>query len=257
MGALHAGHTSLIRRSARENPRTVVSVFVNPAQFENATDLKAYPRNLGRDAEQAFSAGADVVFAPAVETVYPGGFSTNVSVSGLTELWEGVARPGHFAGVATVVTILHNMIRPARAYFGEKDFQQLAMIKKLHRDLHLPGEVVGCATLRDADGLALSSRNVRLSGAEREAARSIAEALFAMRARAAGGEHEADRLLAIGRSMLAKQPLLTVDYLAIVDDSTLLPIPIAGANSRAIVAVLAGKTRLIDNLALTENPAPV
>jgi pantoate--beta-alanine ligase len=250
MGALHEGHLSLIRRSAGENPRTVVSVFVNPTQFGSATDLAAYPRTLESDAELAFAAGADIIYAPAAETVYPPGFGTTVTVSALTERWEGASRPGHFAGVATVVTILLNTVRPARSYFGEKDFQQLAVIRRMHADLQLPGEIIGCPTVRDRDGLALSSRNARLTPDERAAASAVPRALYTIRDAADAGETDARQLIAIGRTIIEASPGLTLDYLAVVDDRTLEPIDALRPGSRALIAVLAGNTRLIDNLAI-------
>src|SRR5690606_27948618 len=168
MGALHAGHVALIERAARENACTVVSIFVNPTQFNDPSDLARYPRNLDRDVEVASDAGADVIYAPDAETVYPPGFSTFVEVGGLTDRWEGEARPGHFRGVATVVTILLNTVRPRRAYFGEKDYQQLLVVRRMQRDLRLPGEIVACPTVREPDGLALSSRNARLTPEQRQ-----------------------------------------------------------------------------------------
>ena len=167
MGALHAGHLSLISRSASENPLTVVSVFVNPTQFTNPEDLAHYPRDLETDVALARQAGADLIFAPTVEAIYPPGFDTTVEVGHLSDRWEGASRPGHLRAVATVVTILLNLAQPTRAYFGEKDFQQLQVVRQIHRDLALPGEIVGCPTVRDEDGLALSSRNVQLSRDER------------------------------------------------------------------------------------------
>ncbi|MDF2760089.1 MAG: Pantothenate synthetase, partial [Thermomicrobiales bacterium] len=160
MGALHTGHLSLISRSASENPLTVVSIFVNPTQFTSPEDLARYPRDLKGDAELAGQAGADLIFAPEIMSIYPPGFDTTVEVGELSKRWEGASRPGHLRAVATVVTILLNLAQPARAYFGEKDYQQLQVIRHMHLDLALQGEIIGCATVRDADGLALSSRNV-------------------------------------------------------------------------------------------------
>jgi pantoate--beta-alanine ligase len=251
MGALHDGHLSLIRRSVEENPVTVVSIFVNPTQFQSATDLAAYPRTLEVDAEKAFTAGAAIVYAPDVGTIYPRGFASQILVLGVTERWEGESRPGHFAGVASVVTILLNTVRPVRSYFGEKDYQQLAMIRRMHADLLLPGEIIGCPTIRDRDGLALSSRNNRLSEHERNAAAAIPDALFAIRDRVANGEIETQELLPIGKAIIAAEPLLTIDYLAIVDGRSLEPIEKVLPGARALIAVVVGRTRLIDNIALT------
>ena len=250
MGALHAGHRALIRRAAAENASVVVSVFVNPTQFENPADLARYPRDLNRDARLASEAGADVVFAPPVEEVYPPGFATSVEVAGLTARWEGAARPGHFRAVATVVAVLLNLVRPARAYFGEKDYQQLLVVRRMHADLALPGEIVGCPTVRDADGLALSSRNARLSPDDRRHAAAIPRALSRMADLAAAGETGADRLLAAGRRELGTVPGLAVEYLAVVDGATLEPLTTVRAGARALAAVRLGGVRLIDNVAL-------
>lgn len=249
MGALHVGHLALIRRAAAENERTVVSVFVNPTQFADPLDLARYPRNLDHDVALATSAGADLVYAPPVEAVYPPGFAATVDVAGLTEPWEGASRPGHFRGVATVVTILLNSVRPARTYVGEKDFQQLVVVRRLHRDLVLPGEIVGCPTVRDEDGLALSSRNVRLSPEARQTAVAIPRALFAMRDAAARGVRSVERLRTIGRRALTV-PGLDLDYLAVVDAETLTAVPKLTPGARAIVAAVVGGVRLIDNVEL-------
>jgi pantoate--beta-alanine ligase len=247
MGALHEGHLALIRRSAAENPLTVVSIFVNPTQFSDPRDLAAYPRDLDRDIRLAAESGADLIFSPSVEEIYPAGFASTVEVSGLGDRWEGEFRPGHFRGVATVVTVLLNAVRPAKAYFGEKDFQQLTIVRRFHRDLRLPGEVVGCPTIRDENGLALSSRNVRLSSKERKEAAAIPTALFAMRALAEAGETDASVLQRIGRERLAG---FVIDYLAVVDPETLEPIERLIPAARALTAVRVGPVRLIDNLEL-------
>lgn len=252
MGALHAGHRALIERSARENPATVVSIFVNPTQFSNTSDLAKYPRTLERDALIATEAGADLIYAPPVQAIYPEGFATNVTVSGLTDRWEGAARPGHFAGVTTVVAILLNSVRPARAYFGEKDFQQLQVVRRMHHDLRLPGEIVACPTVREADGLALSSRNGRLSSKERQAATSLSRALFAMRDLANSGERAIPELLDHGQRIISAEPGIALDYLAIVDPATLEPLAEMISGARGLIAANAGATRLIDNLALRE-----
>jgi pantoate--beta-alanine ligase len=252
MGALHAGHAALIQRSARENECTVISIFVNPTQFDDPADLARYPRDLERDVAYAADAGADLIYAPDVATVYPPGFSTAVEVSGLTERWEGAARPGHFRGVATVVTILLNTVRPRRAYFGEKDYQQLLVVRRLHRDLLLPGEIVGCPTVREADGLALSSRNARLTPQQREQAAAIPQALFAMADAARAGEVSVKRVLHAGQKRLAAAPDITVEYLAIVDGDDLTPLERLVPGARAIVAARLGAVRLIDNVPLLE-----
>lgn len=256
MGALHEGHRSLIRRAAADNGRTVVSIFVNPAQFDDPDDAAAYPRNLVRDAAAAFDVGADLVFAPPVDEVYPPGFATAVEVRALGERWEGAARPGHFRGVATIVAILLNLVRPDRAYFGEKDYQQLLVVRRLHADLALPGEIVGCPTIRDANGLALSSRNARLSAADRERATAVPRALRRMAENAEAGEADAARLVALGRDALSGQPGMAVEYLVVVDQETLEPVETVVPGTRVLVAVRLGGVRLIDNVLLAPRATP-
>lgn len=255
MGALHEGHLSLIRRAAAENDLVVVSVFVNPAQFNDPADLERYPRTLDRDLVLASGAGASVIYAPAVTTIYPGGFATRVHVSGVTERWEGESRPGHFDGVATVVSILLNQIRPDRAYFGEKDWQQLMMIRRMHIDLALPGAVVAVPTVREADGLAMSSRNSRLREEERTAATVLWRALTAMREMAATAEADALKLALMGAIIIRRELTVTLDYLQVVDSETLEPIDTVWPGARAIVAATIGSTRLIDTMALVPEEA--
>lgn len=255
MGALHEGHLSLVRRAATGNDLAVVSVFVNPAQFNDPADLERYPRSLEADARLATTAGAHLVYAPAVETVYHPGFATGVHVAGITERWEGESRPGHFDGVATVVSILLNSVRPDRSYFGEKDFQQLAMIRRMHHDLALPGEIVAGPTVREPDGLAMSSRNARLAREERAAAPTLYEALSAMREAAVGGERSALKLAILGAVMVKRAPRLELDYLQVVDPATLESVEEVVPGSRAIIAATIGGVRLIDNLALLDDEA--
>jgi pantoate--beta-alanine ligase len=250
MGALHAGHISLIERSAAENDQTVVSIFVNPSLFDDWDDLASYPRNLATDSDMAFRAGASVIYAPPVSAVYPDGFATTVAVAGPSLRWEGESRPGHFAGVTTVVSILLNTVLPTRSYFGEKDFQQLAVIRRMHSDLRLPGSIVGCPTVRDSDGLALSSRNARLTPELRRAAAAIPRALYAIRDLARGGQSGSEELIRSGSAILSAEPKLALKYLAIVDETTLEPVAEANPSARALIAVHAGETRLIDNLSL-------
>ncbi|MGH2551822.1 MAG: pantoate--beta-alanine ligase [Thermomicrobiales bacterium] len=250
MGALHEGHLSLIRRSAAENTRTVVSIFVNPLQFNDPRDLDAYPRTFERDAELAEAAGASLIFAPTPAMLYPAEFATTVTVSGLTDRWEGAVRPGHFAGVTTVVGKLLSIVGPARSYFGEKDFQQLTIIRRMHADLNLPGEIIGCPTVRDIDGLALSSRNSRLSPEERQCAAIVPQSLFDLRDRVISGEYRASLLLEFCRMMLDRDELIGTEYLAIVDPQTLEPIDEVTPGARALLAVKLGAIRLIDNLEL-------
>lgn len=250
MGALHEGHLSLIRQAAAENDLVVVSIFVNPTQFNDPADLAKYPRDLQRDVDLAGSAGAALVYAPEAPTIYPPGFATSIHVSGVTELWEGESRPGHFDGVATVVSILLNQVRPDRAYFGEKDFQQLAMVTRLHRDLHLPGAIVPVPTVREPDGLAMSSRNVRLGREGRAVAPAIHEALLAMQAAVSEGERSPMRLIIAGAVLLKRYPQIDLDYLQIVDPQTLEPLDMVTPGARAIVAASIDGVRLIDNLDL-------
>ncbi len=246
MGALHAGHEALIARSARENPWTVVSIFVNPTQFGSAQDLARYPRDLDADIELSTSAGATHVFVPSVEEIYGDGFDSWVEAPGLAALWEGVSRPGHFRGVCTVVSILLNLVQPKRSYFGEKDYQQLTIIRRMHRDLALPGEIVGCPTVRDIDGVALSSRNQRLSLAGRLRAAEIPRALTAMRSAASAGETCAQCLVEVGRSILDAAGI-DIDYLAVVNARSLLPEDTIHDADRILLAVEIDGVRLIDN----------
>ena len=248
MGYLHRGHLALVERARRENPFVVVSIFVNPLQFGPGEDYHRYPRDLKRDAALLEEAGADLLFAPGVEEMYPQGFATRVQVEGpLTALWEGEVRPGHFQGVATVVARLFLLVGPERAYFGEKDYQQLLVIRKMVRDLGFPLEVVGVPTVREEDGLALSSRNVYLSPETRKKASVLYRALLAMReaARSGGGVAEA---LGAGEEVLKEVPEFRPDYLAIVHPETLLPLSRFLPGARGLVAGRFPEARLIDNL---------
>ena len=254
MGALHAGHLELCRRARAENARFVATIFVNPTQFGPHEDLSNYPRPLERDYELLRARGCDAVFAPAVTAMYgarENGGGTWVNVSPLDEMWEGVTRPGHVRGVATVVTKLFNITRPTRAYFGEKDFQQLRVVQQLVRDLNFSLEIVPVATWREADGLALSSRNAHLNAEERAAAPALYRALQIGVEMASGGERDVAAIgVAIGE-VLATEPLLRPQYVAVVDDQTLHSLQtLDGAPARLIAAVFAGETRLIDNVAI-------
>jgi pantoate--beta-alanine ligase len=249
MGALHAGHLSLISRSASENRLTVVSIFVNPTQFTDPSDLARYPRDLEADVARARQAGADLIFAPEVEAIYPPDFETTVDPGRMANRWEGSSRPGHLRAVATVVTILLNLAQPAHAYFGEKDFQQLQVVRQVHRDLGLSGEIVGCATVRDEDGLAMSSRNVQLSREERARALAIPRAIRAVTARAALGETDARQLEAAGLAQLDGAGV-RVDYLALVDSGSLEPLQSLRRGARLLIAAYVGRIRLIDNAAV-------
>jgi pantoate--beta-alanine ligase len=250
MGALHEGHLSLIRRSDAENDDTVVSIFVNPTQFNDPDDLAHYPRHPEADMELAREADARIFYMPEVGTMYPDGHVTTVRVGGITERWEGASRPGHFDGVATIVSILLNQLQPTRTYFGEKDFQQLAMVRRMHRDLSLPGHIVGCPIVRDPDGLALSSRNARLSAEDRAAALVIPATLFAIRTQVQEGNVDIAALETAGRALIEVEPSVALDYLAIIDPETLEPAISVTPGARVIVAATVGGTRLIDNLQL-------
>ncbi len=248
MGYLHRGHLALVERARRENPFVAVSIFVNPLQFGPGEDYHRYPRDLARDRALLEEAGVDLLFAPGVEEMYPEGFSTRVQVEGpLTALWEGEVRPGHFQGVATVVARLFLLVGPKRAYFGEKDYQQLLVVRKMARDLGFPLEVVGVPTVREEDGLALSSRNVYLSPETRKKAPVLYRALSAMREVARRGGSVAEALGA-GEEVLGEVPEFRKDYLAIVHPETLLPLSHWVAGARGLVAGRFPEVRLIDNL---------
>ena len=250
MGALHDGHLSLIRRARAGNDVVVVTLFVNPAQFDEREDLERYPRDEARDAQLARQAGADVLFAPTASEVYPPGFATSIEVRGASEQLEGRARGGeHFRGVATVVAKLLCMTLPDVAYFGQKDAQQLAVIRRLVADLNLPVEIEACPTVREADGLAMSSRNARLSPEQRQRALSLVAALDAARAAASGGERSARVLMGAAReAMLARG--VEPEYLALVDPQTFQPREALARASLLAVAARIGATRLIDNVLL-------
>jgi pantoate--beta-alanine ligase len=250
MGALHDGHLSLIRAASAENDLVVVSLFVNPAQFNEASDLAAYPRDEATDAPAAAEAGADLLFAPPVEEVYPSGFATTVRVAGLTEHLEGEHRgTGHFEGVATVVCKLLNMAQPDAAYFGQKDAQQAAVIRRLVRDLDIPVRIAVCPTVREPDGLALSSRNVHLKGADRERALALANALDAAEDAIARGERDAAAIAAAGRAAMARLGV-EPEYVALVHPDDLLPVERIDGDVLVAVAARVGSTRLIDNTIL-------
>jgi pantoate--beta-alanine ligase len=251
MGALHEGHLSLVRRAHEQCASVVASLFVNPTQFGPNEDLARYPRDEQRDARLFAETGADLLFAPGVEEIYPPGHTTAVSVSRLSERLEGGHRPGHLEGVATVVTVLLSIVAPDRAYFGEKDAQQLAVIRRLVRDLALPVEVVGCTTVRDRDGLALSSRNVYLSAEERRQALALSAGLAAAGAAFEDGVRDAETLRRIVRDRVEAQPLAAPDYISLADAETLeeLDGELRG-DALLSLAVRVGTTRLIDNMTL-------
>jgi pantoate--beta-alanine ligase len=247
MGALHAGHVSLVRRARQECERTAVSIFVNPLQFTPGEDFDRYPRRLDADLEVLRAEGVDAAYLPAVEAMYPPGATTRVRVAELDEVLEGVCRPGHFEGVATVVLKLFEAARPHRAYFGQKDAQQAAVVTRLARDLDTGVEIVVCPTVREPDGLALSSRNAYLRGDERRAALCLVRALRAADAAYAAGERDPASLRAAMSEVLDAEPLARVDYAEVVDEGTFTP-----PGRLAVLAVRIGATRLIDNHRLGE-----
>jgi pantoate--beta-alanine ligase len=251
MGALHDGHLSLISHARTQCDVVVVSLFVNPAQFDERSDLERYPRDEARDRELVSAMGADVLFAPSVEEVYPAGFATSVEVLGVTDRLEGVSRGAeHFRGVATIVAKLLGMVQPDVAYFGQKDAQQVVVIRRLVADLNLPVAIEALPTVREPDGLAMSSRNVLLSAAERERARSLSAALGAVEQLAGEGERSAEALLASGREVLGGAGV-ELDYLALVDPDTLEAIELLERPALLAVAARIGQVRLIDNTILT------
>ena len=256
MGALHAGHLALIERAREQCDLVVVSLFVNPAQFDDPSDLERYPRRERDDAALAASAGADVLFAPVVGEVYPRGFATSVEVGGVSEPLEGRARGAeHFRGVATVVAKLLCMAMPDVAYFGEKDAQQLAVIRRLVQDLSLPVRIEALQTVRDADGVALSSRNALLSPAERAQARALPAALARAQELALQGERSAAVLLDAARAAMRALDV-TPEYLELVDPATFQPLQTLAGEALLVVAARIGAVRLIDNAALRAVPAP-
>lgn len=247
MGALHAGHLSLIELARRHADRVVASVFVNPVQFDRADDFARYPRDLERDGAMLAGAGADVLFAPEVGEIYPPGSQTFVTVERLAEPLCGAHRPGHFRGVATVVLQLFTIVQPDVAVFGEKDFQQLALIRRMVRDLYLDVDVIGAPIVREADGLAMSSRNRHLDPEERAAARCLAAALDAAEQKVAAGERDAATILAAASAVIAGEPRARADYVSFVDPDSLQDVTTVDERGLLALAVWIGSTRLIDN----------
>ncbi len=247
LGWLHDGHRSLMRRARADNATTVVTIFVNPRQFNRPDDFERYPRDEARDIAIAEDERVDIVWAPPVDEVYPPGFDTTASVGAVAKPLEGAARPGHFDGVATVVAILFALVGAERAYFGQKDAQQVMVIRQMARDLALPTTVITCPTVREPDGLAISSRNVHLSAAERAAAPVLHRALDAARERWTAGERSGDALRDEMRRVLAGEPLANVEYVSVADGTTLRELATVDGPALLSLAVRFGATRLIDN----------
>jgi pantoate--beta-alanine ligase len=247
MGTLHAGHASLIRRARAESATVLVTIFVNPRQFNDTTDFEKYPRGEAADVLACGAEGADLVFIPAVDEVYPAGFQTSVRVGALTVPLEGAARPGHFEGVTTVVAILLGLADAERAYFGQKDAQQLLVVRRMAYDLGLATQIVACPIVREPDGLALSSRNVRLTSAERAAAPVLRRALLAARSHYDAGERDGEKLRAAMRATLATEPLAEPEYVSCSDPGTLRELARIEGAALLSLAVRFGSVRLIDN----------
>ena len=250
MGFLHEGHLSLVRRAAEECASVVVSIFVNPTQFGPSEDLSAYPRDMERDLRLLEPLGVNLVWMPTPEIMYPNGYQTWVEVEALTDPLEGAQRPGHFRGVTTVVAKLFNAVQPAKAYFGQKDAQQVAVIRQMSRDLNFPLEIVVCPTVREPDGLAMSSRNTYLDPKQRQAATVLYRALNAAKDAYDTGERDAEKLRAIMREMIAAEPLAEAQYVSCADYDNLQELETAHGKALLSMAVFVGKTRLIDNVVL-------
>lgn len=251
MGYLHEGHLSLVRRAREECGSVAVSIFVNPTQFGPNEDLSRYPRNIEGDLKLLEAAGADLVWLPTPEEMYPPGFQTWVTVETLTAPLEGAMRPGHFRGVTTIVSKLFNAIRPEKAYFGQKDAQQAAVIRQMTRDLSYPIEIVVCPTVREADGLAMSSRNSYLNPEERRAATVLFRALTAAQAAYQNGERSAETLRRMMRETIEAEPLARLQYVSCADYDTLQELETVTSKALLSMAVFIGKTRLIDNFILS------
>ncbi len=250
MGYLHRGHLALVERARSEDQFVIVSIYVNPLQFAAGEDLTAYPRDPNRDRELLRQENADIVFIPSDSEMYPTGFSTWVDVEHITERLEGASRPGHFRGVATVVAKLFNIVRPCRAYFGQKDAQQVLVIKRMVADLNMGIEIAVVPTVRESDGLALSSRNLYLSPEERRAAAVLFRALTLARELRADGKRDADTIRNQMKALIDKEPLARVDYVSVADARTLDELRTIDRTTLASLAVWIGKTRLIDNMSL-------
>jgi pantoate--beta-alanine ligase len=250
MGYLHEGHLALVKQAKVENSTVIVSIYINPTQFGPREDFGSYPRDLNRDLELLRKGGADIVFVPSDAEMYPPVFSSWVDVEKVTERLEGASRPGHFRGVATVVAKLFNIVQPSRAYFGQKDAQQVMVIKRMVADLNMGIEVVVVPTVRESDGLAMSSRNIYLSPKERQAATILFKALTLARQLRQAGERDAEKIRRQMTTLIQKEPLAQIDYVSIADAETLEELNLLDRPTVASLAVRIGKTRLIDNMLL-------
>jgi len=250
MGALHEGHLSLVRSARAGTDLVAASIFVNPTQFGPNEDLATYPRTFDRDCEMLERTGVDVVFAPSVEEMYPAGALTWVVVEELSNKLDGRSRPGHFRGVTTVLSKLFHIVEPDRAFFGQKDAAQVAIIRRMVRDLNLPVEIVVCPIVRESDGLAMSSRNAYLNAEERKRALALQRSLMRVREMASAGETDATAMVGAGREEINGEPGVRLDYFEIVNPETLDPVQNVGGGALAAVAAYVGSTRLIDNILL-------
>lgn len=253
MGYLHAGHLSLVERARAENDRVAVSIYVNPTQFAPTEDLSSYPRDLARDLAMLREAGVDLVFTPNDGVMYPDGFQTDVTVNEVTKQLEGDSRPTHFQGVTTVVAKLFNIVQPTRAYFGQKDAQQTVVLQRMVRDLNFNVELIVCPIVREADGLALSSRNKYLTGAQRQAATVLSRSLADAAARLDAGEQSAETIRDAVTERISAEPLAKIDYISVADPITLYELDAIQDDALVSMAVFFGRTRLIDNLLWHKN----
>lgn len=252
MGALHEGHLSLVRAAKAQSDFVIVSIFVNPLQFGPKEDFGKYPRTFERDCGMLEREGVDLIFAPTDAEMYPGGAATYVTVEGLSGRLDGVSRPGHFRGVTTVVAKLFHIAEPDRAFFGQKDAAQVAIIKRMVRDVDMPVEIVVCPIVRELDGLAMSSRNAYLDPRQRKQALALSRALTRMQELFVGGESDAQRLISAGEDFFHKEPEVRLDYVSVIDRDSLEPVEQAKAGTLIAVAAYVGNTRLIDNAILGE-----
>jgi len=250
MGHLHEGHLALVKQARMENSAIIVSIYVNPPQFSLSEDFAGYPRDLNRDLELLRREGVDIIFVPSDDKMYPPEFSSWIDVRKITERLEGASRPGYFRGVATVVAKLFNIVQPSRAYFGQKDAQQVVVVKRMVADLNMGIEIVIVPTVRESDGLAMSSRNIYLSPGEHQAATILLQALILARQLWQSGEKNAEKICRQMTSLIQKEPLAQIDYISIADAATLEELNLIDRPALAVLAVKIGKTRLIDNMPL-------